>query len=167
MVLSRDEKTLYVTNVKTLVAFDIQPDGTTTNQHNFATLEAGGNGDGMAIDSEGRLYVTSGDPGIQVFSPDGKYLGIIPLPRSASSVAFSGPGKNVLYGKGAGMKNPDGTEYRTPEGAQQRQSHLQNRHDRPRLHGPPEITLSGERRRTAVNAQMVPERALRESHPSI
>jgi gluconolactonase len=116
MMLSRDEKTLYVTNVKKLVAWDIRPDGTTTNQHDFATLEAGGAGDGMAIDSEGRLYVTSGDPGIQVFSPEGKFLGVIPLPRSASSVAFSGPGKKVLYGKGAGMTNADGSEYRTPEG---------------------------------------------------
>jgi gluconolactonase len=116
MALSRDEKTLYLTNGKTLVAFDINPDGTTTNQHDFARLEGGGNGDGMTIDSEGRLYVTSGDPGIQVFSAEGKYLGIIPLPRSASSVAFAGPGKKVLYAKGAGMKTPDGQEYRTPDG---------------------------------------------------
>ena len=116
MMLSRDEKTLYVTNGKKLVAWDVQPDGTVKNQRDFATLEAGGSGDGMAIDSEGRLYVTSGDPGIQVFSPEGKFLGVIPLPRSSSSVAFSGPDKKVLYAKGAGMSNADGTEYRTPEG---------------------------------------------------
>src|SRR6266446_3266699 len=36
MALSRDEKTLYVTNRNILVAFDIKPDGTTTNQHDFA-----------------------------------------------------------------------------------------------------------------------------------
>jgi gluconolactonase len=116
MALSRDEKTLYVTNGRTLVAFDIKPDGTTANQHDFAELEGGGNGDGVTIDSEGRLYVTSGDPGIQVFSAEGKYLGIIPLPRSSSSVAFAGPGKKVLYAKGAGMKSPNGQEYRTPDG---------------------------------------------------
>jgi gluconolactonase len=116
MILSPDEKTLYVTNGKTIVAFDIQPDGTTKNQRNFATLEAGGNGDGMCIDSEGRLYVTSGDSGIQVFTAEGKFLGVIPLPRSASSVAFSGPNKKVLYAKGAGMTTPDGKEYRTPDG---------------------------------------------------
>jgi gluconolactonase len=115
-MLSRDEKTLYLTNGKTLVAFDIQADGTTANQRDFARLEGGGNGDGMAIDSEGRLYVTSGDPGIQVFSPEGKYLGLIPLPRSASSVAFGGPAKKILYAKGAGMMGPDGKEYRTPDG---------------------------------------------------
>ena len=60
----------------------------------------------MAIDSEGRLYVTSGAPGIQVFSPEGKYLGVIPLPRAASSIAFAGPGKKILYAKGNGMTNP-------------------------------------------------------------
>ena len=116
MMLSRDEKILYVTNGKTIVAFDVQPDGTTKNQRDFATLQGGGNGDGVCIDSEGRLYVSAGDTGIQVFSPEGKYLGAIPLPRSASSVAFSGPNKKVLYAKGAGMAGPDGKEYRTPAG---------------------------------------------------
>ena len=40
MMLSRDEKTLVVTNGKTLVAWDINPDGTTTNQHDFGMLQA-------------------------------------------------------------------------------------------------------------------------------
>ena len=116
MALSRDEKTLYLTNGRTIVAFAIQPDGTTTNQRDFAMLQGAAGGDGMCIDSEGRLYVTAGETGIQVFSVEGKHLGIIPLPRSASSVAFSGPNKKVLYAKGAGMTTPDGKEYRTPEG---------------------------------------------------
>jgi len=116
MALSRDEKTLYLTNGRTIVTFDIQPDGTTKNQRDLAMLQGAAGGDGMCIDSEGRLYVTAGDTGIQVFSVEGKHLGIIPLPRSASSVAFSGPNKKVLYAKGAGMTTPDGNEYRTPEG---------------------------------------------------
>ena len=70
MMLGRDEKTLVVTNGKTLVAWDIKPDGTTTNQHDFGMLH-GGNGDGMAIDNNGRYYVSTGDPGIQVFGPTG------------------------------------------------------------------------------------------------
>jgi gluconolactonase len=117
MALSRDEKTLYLTNGRAIVTFAIQPDGTTTNQRDFAMLQGAAGGDGMCIDSEGRLYVTAGDTGIQVFSVEGKPLGIIPLPRSASSVAFSGPNKKVLYAKGAGMTTPDGKEYRTPAGA--------------------------------------------------
>jgi gluconolactonase len=116
MALSRDEKTLYLTNGRAIVTFDIQPDGTTSNQRDFAMLQGAAGGDGMCIDSEGRLYVTAGDTGIQVFSVEGKHLGIIPLPRSASSVAFSGPNKKVLYAKGAGMTTADGNEYRTPEG---------------------------------------------------
>ena len=89
VMLSRDEKIVYVTNGNVIVAFDILPDGSVTNRRNFATLEAGGNGDGMAIDDEGRLYVTSA-PGVQVLSAEGKYLGLIPTPRPAISVAFSG-----------------------------------------------------------------------------
>ena len=115
MMLSHDEKTLYVTNGKVLVAWDIQPDGTTTNLRNFAKLT--GNGDGMAIDNDGRMYVSVGDAGIDVIGPDGSNVGVIPLPRAASSVSFSGPDKKVLFGKGAGMKNPDGTEYVTEGGA--------------------------------------------------
>jgi gluconolactonase len=96
IILSADEKTLYVTNGPVLVAFDVQPDGSLTNQRDFAKLEGGGNGDGSTIDSEGRIYVTT-NPGVQVISRDGKYLGLIPTPRGIISVAFSGPGKKTLY----------------------------------------------------------------------
>ena len=115
ITLSRDEKTLYVTNGGTLVAFDVEPDGSVKNQREFAKLEGGGNGDGMAIDADGRLYVTSG-PGVQVFAADGKYQGMIPTPRSVISVAFSGKDKKTLYVVGAGALGPDGKEFHTPEG---------------------------------------------------
>jgi gluconolactonase len=115
ITLSRDEKTLYVTNGSNLVAFDVQPDGSVANQREFAKLEAGGSGDGMAIDSEGRIYVTSG-PGVQIFSESGKYLGVIPAPRGVISVAFSGPGKKVLYVVGSGALGADGREFVTPQG---------------------------------------------------
>ena len=115
IMLSRDERTLYVTNGMTIVAFDVQPDGSVKNQRDFANLEAGGAGDGMAIDAAGRLYVSSA-PGVQVLSPEGKYLGLIPTPRSVISLAFSGPGKKTLYAVGSGAVGPDGKELRTPEG---------------------------------------------------
>ncbi len=115
IMLSRDEKTLYVTNGMSIVAFDVQPDGTVRNQRDFGKLEAGGSGDGMAIDAAGRLYVTS-NAGVQVLSPEGRYLGVIPTPRSVISVAFSGPGKRTLYVVGSGALGPDGREFRTPEG---------------------------------------------------
>lgn len=96
IILSRDEKILYVTNGPTVAAFDVQKDGALTNQREFAKLEAGGNGDGSTIDSAGRLYVTS-NPGVQVFSPEGKYLGLIPTPQNVISAAFSGPDKKTLF----------------------------------------------------------------------
>jgi gluconolactonase len=96
IILSADEKTLYVTNGPTLAAFDVQPDGSLTNQREFATLDGGGNGDGLAIDSEGRIYVTT-NPGVQVISGEGTYLGIIPTPRPVISVAFGGNDKRTLF----------------------------------------------------------------------
>jgi gluconolactonase len=114
IMLSPDEKTLYVTNGGSILAFDIQADGNVTNRRDFAKLE-GGNGDGMAIDAAGRLYVTSA-PGVQVFSPDGKYLGTIPTPRNPISVAFAGPEKKTLYIVGSGAAGPDGKEFTTPAG---------------------------------------------------
>jgi gluconolactonase len=115
IMLSPDGKTLYVTNGATILAFDVKGDGSTANRRDFAHLEAGGNGDGMAIDSDGRLYVTSA-PGVQVFSADGKYLGVIPAPRNVISVAFAGPDKRTLYVVGSGALGSDGKEFATAEG---------------------------------------------------
>jgi gluconolactonase len=109
VILSPDEKTLYVTNGMTLAAFDVGKDGLVTHQREFAKLEAGGNGDGSTIDAAGRVYTTSA-PGVQVFSPQGKYLGLIPTPRPVISVAFSGPNKKMLYVVGAGARDANGEE---------------------------------------------------------
>jgi len=94
--LSADEKHLYVTNGMTLAEFDVQKDGSLTNQHEFARLEGGGNGDGSTFDSAGRIYVST-NPGVQVIGPDGRYLGLIPTPRNIISVAFGGPDRKTLY----------------------------------------------------------------------
>jgi sugar lactone lactonase YvrE len=92
IILSADEKTLYVTT-RGIVAFDVQPDGSLTNQRQFANVGA----DGTTIDSEGRLYTTAGE-NIQVIGRDGKVLGAIPTPLNFITVAFSGPDKKTLYG---------------------------------------------------------------------
>jgi gluconolactonase len=96
IVLSADEKHLFVTNGPTVAEFDVQKDGSLTNQREFAKLEGGGNGDGSTFDTAGRLYVTS-NAGVQVIGPDGKYLGLIPTPRGLISVTFSGPDRKMLY----------------------------------------------------------------------
>ena len=100
IVLSADEKHLFVTNGMTIAEFDVQKDGSLTNQREFAKLEgcSGGfcGGDGSTMDSAGRLYVSS-QAGVQVIGPDGKYLGVIPTPRDIISLAFSGPDRKTLY----------------------------------------------------------------------
>jgi gluconolactonase len=104
LTLSLDGKTLIIDNTlgTTVYAYDVQPDGGIANKRAFAELQdiAAGEesiADGMAIDSEGRLYVTT-IRGIQVFDGVGMYLGTIEVPRQPSNVAFSGySDKRTLY----------------------------------------------------------------------
>jgi gluconolactonase len=95
IVLSPDENTLYVTNGRTVAAFDVQRDGSLKNQRQFVELPSGG-GDGMTIDAAGRLYVTAG-PAIHVAGSDGKLLGSIPAPYGLITTAFAGKDKRTLY----------------------------------------------------------------------
>ena len=108
IILSADEKTLYVTNGPTLAAFDVQPDGSLTNQREFTRWEGGG-GDGSTIDAAGRIYVTTGQ-GVQVIGADGKVLGLIPTPRGVITCAFGGKDKKTLYILARGAKDANGEE---------------------------------------------------------
>jgi gluconolactonase len=107
VILSADEKTLYVTNGAALAAFDVQSDGSLTGQREFAKLASGG--DGSAIDAQGRIYVTT-NAGIEVIAPDGKNLGVIPTPRAVISCAFGGKDKKVLFIIARGSKDAEGNE---------------------------------------------------------
>ncbi|HEY5666545.1 MAG TPA: SMP-30/gluconolactonase/LRE family protein [Gammaproteobacteria bacterium] len=97
IILSPDEQTLYVTNGPVVVAFDVEPDGSLTNQRDFASLRGGGGGDGSAVDQQGRLYVATGSSA-DVFAPSGEFLGSIPAPRGTHGVAFGGPDRRTLFG---------------------------------------------------------------------
>ncbi len=116
IAFSPDDKILYVTNGGALVAFDVEGPGMLGNRRDFAMLPAGNYGDGMAVDSKGRLYVSSG-AGIQVLDNAGKYLGVIPTPRGVISVAFAGPNKKTLYIVGSGADDEKGQPIR--QGPQQ------------------------------------------------
>jgi gluconolactonase len=97
IILSPDEKTLYVTNGPVMVAFDVQPDGSLKNQREFAKFRSGTGGDGSAVDSEGRVYAATGGS-VDVFSPKGEFLGTIAGPQGLHGVAFGGKDKKTLYG---------------------------------------------------------------------
>ena len=116
--LSREEKTLYVnnTNGAFLLAFDIRPGGSVGNRRNFGGYQGRSqfpNGlsgvqsgaDGLTIDNEGRVYGMTA-AGVEIFSPQGQHLGIIPVKCSTrgdcQSLAFAGPDKRTLYIAGQG-----------------------------------------------------------------
>lgn len=116
IMLSRDEKTLYVNNSngEYLLAFDVQADGTLTNRRNFVKYQGGSKNaagvfvsgsDGLAIDNDGRLYVATA-AGVEVVSPKGEHLGVIPVSRAPQNIAFAGKDKKTLYivGRGAAFK---------------------------------------------------------------
>jgi len=123
VVLSPDEKTLYVHNKDGafMLAFDVAADGTISNRRDFAryksvripghadpSLDEDNGADGMAVDSEGRVYAAT-NVGVEVFSPRGDLLGVIPVQwgaennriRHPQNVAFGGPDRRTLYMVGA------------------------------------------------------------------
>lgn len=97
IVLSPDETALYVTNGEVVLVFDVEADGSLTNQRELGRLRGGRNGDGSAVDSEGRVYVSTGSS-VDVFTPRGEFLGTIPGPQGLHGVAFGGPDKKTLFG---------------------------------------------------------------------
>ena len=103
-VLSPDESTLYVHNKDGvyMLAFDVAPDGTISNRRNFARYESvripghadpswdeDNGADGMAVDSEGRVYAAT-NAGVEVFSPRGDLLGVMPVQWGAGNGPTSG-----------------------------------------------------------------------------
>jgi gluconolactonase len=97
ILLSEDEKRLYVTNDATIVVFDVEGPGMLTNQREFTKLAAGGNADGLAVDTAGNLYIAAG-PGVQIYNRQGKYVGLIPTPPGRpTGQAFAGADRKTLY----------------------------------------------------------------------
>jgi gluconolactonase len=101
IAFSPDEKKLYVNNseAKYIAVFDVKPDGTVTNERLFADLkDASQDGvpDGLKVDLEGNVYST-GPGGVWILSPDGKVLGKISVPETATNVAWGESDRKTLY----------------------------------------------------------------------
>jgi gluconolactonase len=103
LTLTNDGKTLIVDDTlnPTVFAYDVQPDGSVKNKRAFLQLRdippgAESGADGMAIDRDDRLYITT-VAGVQVFDAKGQYLGTIKAGRQAANAAFGGPDKQTLY----------------------------------------------------------------------
>ncbi len=84
-------------------SFQIQPDGSLAHGQPFHRLEiaddsSSTSADGMTIDRDGYLYVTT-RIGLQVCDPPGRVVAIIdkPQPGSLANVVFAGPDLDWLY----------------------------------------------------------------------
>jgi sugar lactone lactonase YvrE len=115
--LSLDEQTIVVTDSiePRLWAFAVAEDGSLTERADFfgplhtvrqlANKEIVAEGrpgtNGVTVDSQGRFYVAS-FYGIQVYEPEGNYIGVIDGPQGfVSNLVFAGINRDVLYTSGA------------------------------------------------------------------
>ena len=103
LTLTQDGRTLIVDDTigPVVYSYDVQADGSATNKRPFTQLrdipegkESGA--DGLALDRDGRLYITT-LTGVQVFDAGGQYLGTIKVPRQPANAAFAGADKRTLY----------------------------------------------------------------------
>ncbi|HBE67529.1 MAG TPA: gluconolactonase [Planctomycetaceae bacterium] len=103
IALSPDEKTLYVipSMSSKMMAYPVQSPGQIGDGHVLFELKQpegkrDTGGDGLAIDSQGNLYITTA-LGVQVVSPDGKLLGIIRCPEHPANCGFGGEDLKTLF----------------------------------------------------------------------
>lgn len=104
LAFSPDEKILYVADSAfshdpfgnhQVRAYDVADGKQLTNSRIFAVIHPG-NPDGLRLDHNGYLYISSGDS-IQVYSPAGELLGKIMVPEVIANCTFGGPDKNRLF----------------------------------------------------------------------
>lgn len=84
ILLTPDGKTLYLAdNGGALIyRYDVLGPGRLTNETRWIELGAGP--DGMTLDEHGNLHVACGGPGVKVYSPQGKALGVIEVPYASN-----------------------------------------------------------------------------------
>lgn len=95
LALSPDEKTLYIADTQEshLRAFDVAPDGGLSNGRVFCEVRFP---DGIKVDTEGRVWSTSGD-GMVVFDAEGTHLETIAFPQWPANCAFGDEDSKTLY----------------------------------------------------------------------
>jgi gluconolactonase len=108
IALSRDERTLYVTDSGAnqepgsyyvdrphhVKAFDVLDGRRLANERLLAVITPGVP-DGLKVDRDGRVYVSSFS-GVQVFAPDGEPLGEIPVPGAVNFCLAGTQGDHLL-----------------------------------------------------------------------
>ncbi len=117
VIVSPDQQTLYVAELdhgttgdlpegvpaawgnRGVYAYDLDADGNVKFREKLIDLAPRVGVDGMAIDEDGNIYATVGNPsGVAVYSPQGEQLAFIPTPFGVTNVTFGrGSEINTLY----------------------------------------------------------------------
>jgi DNA-binding beta-propeller fold protein YncE len=94
-----DGKLLYVADIdgRIVYRYNIQPDGTLTGKHPFASHPV----DGMTIDEQGNVYLTALNQEdrnhVVIYNPEGKEIERIRIPEGPSNVCFGGKDFKTLF----------------------------------------------------------------------
>ena len=94
-----DGKLLYIADIgsQMVVRYNIQPGGTLTNQHHFAS----GTVDGMTIDERGNVYAAGArenKSGVFIFNPEGNLIETIEVPEGwTANLCFGGADFKTLF----------------------------------------------------------------------
>ncbi len=122
ILLSPDGKTLYVCNTyhndyniseaeNWLFAYDVNEDGTLSNKRKHSkqflhpseyllelekTVSRSSCADGMTMDAAGNIYIAT-NIGLQIFAPNGDYIGNIYTPTHPVSACFGGDNYDTIY----------------------------------------------------------------------
>ena len=102
LCFSPDEKLMYIndTEAANIRVFDVNPDGTLTNQREFSSniIDPAKPGvpDGMKCDASGNVWVTA-PGGLWVFSPAGRLIGKVSIPEKAANFHWGGEDWRTLF----------------------------------------------------------------------
>lgn len=105
IAFSPDERHLYVADMsivdfplkgrRHLAVYDVVDGRSLANPRVFAVVGPG-IPDGFTVDGRGDVFC-SFEGGVMAFAPDGRRLGVIPVPEQVSNCTFGGPGQDELF----------------------------------------------------------------------
>jgi gluconolactonase len=103
LCFSPDERVLYIVDSAVtdgpdlpshIRRFSVRDDGTLSGGEVFATTV--GVPDGLRVDTDGNVWTSAG-PGVNVYTPDGDWLGRIAFPQDVTNVTFGGDDRRRLF----------------------------------------------------------------------
>ncbi|MEM8667132.1 MAG: SMP-30/gluconolactonase/LRE family protein [Planctomycetota bacterium] len=101
--LSPDGKQLYVipSRQSKMLVYDVEGPGKLSAGSVLCELKqpagkSNTGGDGMTMDVEGNLYITT-NLGVEIVSPKGDHLGLVVFPQQPANVTFAGEDRKTMY----------------------------------------------------------------------